>query len=256
MATIIAIFVLLFWPIQNVSLPKTQKMEVKSLKHILSKWDRLCKKPIRVFCFHQVSDTFDESTMYREDWIPTVEFQKTIDSLRNGGYSFISLPEAYDKLKHDTFRFKKYAVLTADDGWASLRNILPWLNEQQIPVTLFLNPAYLDGKHFRERETEQYLTETEVKQLYELYPLLTIGSHGWEHKDATRQTENEFEESLIKSTSLLSSMPNYIPFYAYTWGRHTVATDSLLKQMQLTLVLMDGMKNREKANIVHRELLK
>lgn len=44
---------------------------------------KLRLQPIRVFCFHQVSETFDE---------------------------------AYEKWKHNWYRRKKYAVLTADNN--------------------------------------------------------------------------------------------------------------------------------------------
>ena len=214
---------------------------------------RLC--PIRVFSFHQVSDIFDETTMYRNDWMQTEMFKSAIANLRDEGYIFISLQEAYEKLKHDAFRFRKYAVLTSDDGWASLRNILPWLNEQQIPITLFLNPAYLDGKHFRERKTEKYLTETEVLQLQDQYPFLTIGSHGFEHKDVYKMSKEEFEDSLLRTEQVLSSYPNYVPFYAFAWGRYTKDAYAIVQHYNLVPVLMDGQKNYFNQQKIHRELL-
>ena len=68
-------------------------------------------QPIRVLCFHQVSDAFDESYMERVDWLETDLFKQRIEALRQEGYAFISLPEARDKMQRDIFRFKKYVVL-------------------------------------------------------------------------------------------------------------------------------------------------
>ena len=175
--------------------------------------------------------------------------------MQQNGYEFISLPEAHEKIRNDRFRSMKYAVLTADDGWASMKNILPWLNEQQIPITLFLNPGYLDGKLFREIETEKYLTEDEVKHLYEQYPLLTIGMHGWEHVDATKQTEEEFKESLKQSMRYLRELPNYVSYFAYTWGRHTRATDAYLQLQGIVPIYMNGKMNYNNQDVIHRELL-
>ena len=101
---------------------------------------KLRLQPIRVFCFHQVSDEYAPLTMWEEDWTQTELFKRNIQNLKERGYTFISLPEAYFKLKNDSFRREKYAVLTADDGFKSMLNILPWLIEQRIPVTLFVNP--------------------------------------------------------------------------------------------------------------------
>lgn len=212
-------------------------------------------QPIRVFCFHQVSDTFDESFMKRVDWLQTDSFKNKIINLKEQGYIFISLPQAFEYLKNDIIRIKKYAVLTADDGWASLRNILPWLSEQQIPVTLFLNPAYLDGKHFRERDTEQYLKWSEVENLHEQYPLLTIGSHGWEHKEVLGQQITEFDESVIRSKKALSHLPNYIPFFAYPYGRHSICGNTTLKSNELVPVYVNGEMNYKNHHI-NRELLR
>lgn len=212
-------------------------------------------EPIRVFCFHQVSDTFDESYMERIDWLSTDVFKQRIETLRRDGYKFISLPVAYKMLKRDGFRSKKYAVLTADDGWATLKNVLPWFNEQQIPVTLFLNPAYLDGKHYRNSDKEQYLSAEEVAQIYKRYPLVTIGSHGWEHKDAMRQTEDEFRDSVERSEVYLSRLPNYVPFFAYTWGRDTDITNRVLNDKGIVPVLIQGEKNYFYSYYIDRELL-
>lgn len=211
--------------------------------------------PIRVFCFHQVSDKFDENSMYRMDWLQTDDFKRIIQKLRNEGYTFISLPEAHTKIMTDKFRVHKYAVLTADDGSALLKNVLPWLKDQQIPITLFLNPLYLDGKHYRERETEQYLSQEELYQLCENYPLITIGSHGWEHRDITQMTEKEFEETVTRSANYLSKYPNYIPYYAFTWGRYTNRSIEILRKHNLYPVLMNGKPNIQWRGIIERENL-
>lgn len=216
---------------------------------------KLRLQPIRVFCFHQVSDTFDESAMERIDWLSTSLFKQRIDELQNDGYTFISLTEAHEKLRRDWFRCHKYAVLTADDGWATLKNVLPWLNEQQIPITLFLNPAYLDGKHYRDRDTERYLTNEEVAQLYDQYPLLTIGSHGWAHVDVTKQTEEEFVENVNMSVTELNELPNYVPYFAYTWGRHTSKHNQILRSKSITPIIIRGGMNYNKYQVIDREML-
>lgn len=223
---------------------------------IKRKWMKMRLQPIRVLCFHQVSEAFDESYMEPIDWLETDVFKQRIEALRQEGYAFISLPEARDKMQRDFFRFKKYAVLTADDGWATLRNVLPWLNEQQIPVTLFLNPAYLDGKHFRNSKKEEYLSDAEVKNIDKQYPLVTVGSHGWEHVDATEQTEEEFRKSILQTQDYLSKLPNYIPFHAYTWGQHSERTDDILSKEGITPVLINGGKNYNDCDVIHRELMK
>ena len=227
---------------------------MKELWHkIKRKWMKLRLQPIRVFCLHHVTKEFDPETMHECDWMQIDEFKNKVMSLQQSGVRFISLTEAHDKLQHDWLRRKKYAVITFDDGNASLKEILPWLEEQQIPTTLFINGQYLDGKSFRKNPKEQYLTKEELCALTS--PLLEIGSHGWEHTDASQMPQVDFENSISRSVALLSTHPRHIPFHAYTWGRHTSQTDEYLRNRQIIPVLVKGKKNYCHTKYIDRELL-
>lgn len=210
-------------------------------------------QPIRVFCLHHVCKTYDESAMYQDDWMQIDEFKAKVLSMQQDGVEFISLKDAYNKITNDKFRNRKYAVLTFDDGYASLKEILPWLENQKIPATLFINGKYLDGKSYRKNPKEKYLTKEELFSLTS--PLIEIGSHGWEHNRATEMTAGEFVESVKRNIGLLSGHPNYIPFWAYTYGSHSNKTDDYLHRQGLVPVYIDGMKNYNEIKVIHRELL-
>ena len=211
-------------------------------------------QPIRIFCFHQVSDEFDPSTMWECDWTQIDVFKQKILRIKKQ-YTFISLPEATEKLKHDTFRRKKYAVLTADDGWDSLKNILPWLAEQQIPITLFVNPCYLDGVHKQERATEKLLTQADLMSLSNKYAGITIGSHGWTHVDTSKMDKKEFLMNIHNAETVLCQYDNKIPFYAFTYGRYKSEFFNVLTKNNLIPVLMDGQLNYSFNGVIHRECI-
>ena len=210
-------------------------------------------QPIRVYCFHHVCAEFDAESMNERDWMQIDEFKSKIQSLKQNGVEFISLTEAYRHICNDWLRNKKYAVLTFDDGYASLKEILPWMDEQRIPATFFINGKYLDGKSYRRNPKEQYLTQDELFALTS--PLIEIGSHGWEHIRAIEQTEAEFNESIEKNVGILCKHPRHILFHAYTYGDHNVTSDDILKRKSVVPVLIDGMKNDNDTNFIHRELL-
>jgi peptidoglycan/xylan/chitin deacetylase (PgdA/CDA1 family) len=215
---------------------------------------RVRLRPIHVFCFHQVSDVFEPETMWECDWTQTDVFKKKILALKEE-YTFVSLTEAYNHIANDKIRLKKYAALTADDGWASLKNIIPWLAEQGVPITLFLNPAYSDGKHFRERETERYLTEQNLELFAKIYTNISFGMYGWDHTDVSKQDESVFRNNIGQSVKALNRYGKFVHFFAYPWGRHNTVNDCVLKEYALVPVLMDGMKNYNDATVIHRELL-
>lgn len=228
-------------------------MIVKIWAKIQRKWMRLRLQPIRVFCLHHVCEQFDVETMYPCDRMALSEFKQKINALRRQGFQFISLTVAYNHIKNDYFRRKKYAVLTFDDGYKSLLEVLPWLEKQSIPATLFINGKYLDGTSYRESPKEQYLTYDELFALNS--PLIEIGHHGWEHMDATKMAIEQFMRHIGENVLLLNKHPRYIPFHAYTWGRYNVQTDTYLHSTQIVPVYMDGMKNYNKKKFIHRELL-
>ena len=214
---------------------------------------KLRLQPIRVFCLHHVCEQFDAESMYSCDWMALDEFKKKINILRSQGYQFLSLSAAYNHLRKDWFRRKKFAVLTFDDGYKSLLEVLPWLEEQNISATLFINGKYLDGKSYRETPREQYLTYDELFAL--ISPLIEIGHHGWEHKSVDKMSEAELIESMQKNIEILSSHPRYIPFWAYTYGNSTTQSDIMLQNHQLIPVKVSGAKNSSYFGKIDRESL-
>lgn len=216
---------------------------------------RMRLHPIRVFVFHQVSDVFEPETMWNCDWTQTDTFKKNVLSL-NKQYSFISLEEMRWHLANDKLRLKNFAVLTSDDGWASLANIIPWLAEQKIPITLFLNPLYMDGLHWRSRDTEKLLTKEDVIRMVEEFsPFVSVASHGWNHDDCTRMSIKEFSESVAKSEEVLSDFPAKVPFFAFASGRYTKEQVNYLNSKLLVPVLVDGMSNLADSSVIHRECI-
>lgn len=229
-------------------------MNIELFHRISRKLTKLRLQPIRVFCFHHVCGAFDAESMNQGDWMQIDEFKNKVLALQRDGVEFVSLMEAYRHICSDLLRRKKYAVLTFDDGYASLKEILPWLEEQEIPATLFINGKYLDGKSYRKNPKEKYLTKEELFALTS--PLIEIGNHGWEHIRVTDMTDEEFGISLGQNVQLLSTHPNYIPYWAYTYGSYTDFTENYLREQYLIPVYVDGEKNYNDKLKLHRELLK
>ena len=216
---------------------------------IMRKLVHLRLQPIRVYCLHHVCTSYDAETMYEGDWMALNAFQATVKKMQQSGVEFLSLLDAYKHMRNDFSRRKKYAVLTFDDGYASLKEVLPWLKAQHIPVTLFVNPDYACGKAYRENAKETYLTLKELSDAQ-----VEIGMHGLQHVDATKITSAEFRIFVEESIKATQKIDGYIPFWAYTWGRHNEMTDILLQSKNIIPVYMDGMKNYREQQVIHREL--
>ena len=212
------------------------------VRKVARRLEKMYYAPIEVFVFHAVSDSFDEVVNERADWTQTDEFKNRILKLKQR-YRFITLEEAYHKLNTIWFRKRRYAVLTCDDGFLSVIDILPYLEMEKIPLTLFVNPKYLDGvsKRGGYAQTPKYITHEQLWQLNS--PLLTVGMHGYTHDDVTKMSEQEFNDSVEKCQLILHSHPRYCPFFAYTWGKYTAMTQQILKKKGIIPVLTDGEAN-------------
>lgn len=242
-------------------------MKTELLKRISRKWNKFYLQPIRVFCFHQVSETYDPITMWKEDWVNTSAFKQWIVYMMKRGYTFISLPEAFNKLKNDRFRCEKYAVLTADDGFVSISNILPWLIEQCIPVTLFVNPKYiaedkvgenvqnrLDQNQVKVSSGKIYLKMNDILSIQS--PYVTFAYHGYEHLDEWDMNEETFTQNLTQCIEAMQrDFPNVIPFYAHTYGHAKREYDVILYKHGLTPVYVSGNCNYNDALHIDRELI-
>lgn len=220
---------------------------------ICRRWVKFRLQPIRVVCLHHVCSEFDAGYMHSGDWMQIDEFKNKVSAMQEGGVEFISLTEAYKHICNDWFRYKKYAVLTFDDGYATVKELLPWLEEQRIPATLFINGKYLDGESYRNNPNEKYLNKEELFALTS--PLIEIGSHGWEHADASKMSDDMFKLNIEQNIQLLHTHPRYVPFHAYTWGRHTSKTNACLLSHGIKPVYIDGAMNFCDSKVIHRELI-
>ena len=239
----------------------------KLIHRIKRKLLKLRFQPIHVYCFHHVSDTYDAATMWDEDWTQTEALKQFVNRLQQKGYIFISLPEAHERLKQDKFRRKKFAVLTADDGYKTLYNILPWFQEMQIPVTLFINPKYIledeiDSDTQRRMQQSKiskdsaslYLKSMDIQMLQS--PLVTFGHHGFEHLDEWNINKEEFKRNLDLCVSAMrESFKNVIPYYAHTYGHTNSGNDEVLQEFGLIPVYTAGNANYNISAVIDRELI-
>ena len=223
---------------------------------IKRKWMKMRLRPIRVLCFHHVSEVYDASYMKPCDWRQLSTFQSDILRMQREGVRFISLDAAYHHIKDDYLRTRKYVAITFDDGCKSLKGIIPWLMEQQIPVTLFINGKYLDGKSYRDNPLEQYLTANELREMVDQYGLLlSVQSHGWEHTDAALMAPEQLRESVEKNIEVLTPYTEHsipIKYHAYTWGSYTDENDRVLQSMHLIPVRINGRVNYNDASCIDR----
>lgn len=236
---------------------------------IRRRWYKMIYRPIRVFVFHHVSDVRDTLVCQDSDWTQLDQFKRNIEHLMQY-YTFISLSEACDKLQHDYFRFRNYAVLTTDDGLASVLNVLPWLEEKEIPVALFINSRYMECDKLKpvhqkwlhelapdaeEKEIAKrmYLSREQVWSLKS--PYIEIGMHGHEHLNITQIDELQFEKDIAVCYDVLHTHPLFVSMYAYPWGKSTGKSMKYLLLHNIVPVVLRGEGNYAWNGLIDRECI-
>lgn len=239
------------------------------LNKIKRRWMKLRLQPIRVFCFHQVSEQYDANVYCKPDWIPLDFLKEYVEQLQSEGYEFISIEGAYRHIQHDVIRAKKYAVLSADDGMLCQAALLPWLEERNVPITLFADLETLDGstctepvknylkimnkKDETKHATLLYLTGEQLASLKS--PMLSVGMHGVKHVSVQDVQKDKFTDEVLICQRELSKYVTIVPFFAYPYGKHNSITDAVLRERGIVPVLIDGEKNYNDVNFIHRENL-
>jgi len=229
---------------------------------------RMRLQPMRVFCFHQVSDEYEPMYGGIENWTETEHFKQHILALKKK-YKFISISDALSHLKNDTFRNKHYAVLTCDDGYQCVLKLLPWLEQQQVPITLFINVQYLDGvsydpwfdNHWKEvpfvkkRSLLQnmYIHWNHLQTELLFSENVTLAMHGMGHDDVSGMGKEAFILYIDQCVDLLGRHARFKPFFAYPWGRHSSYNDKVLKKKGIIPVYCDGKSNYRFDGAIHRE---
>lgn len=244
-------------------------VKMTTRKHIQNKLMKLRLQPIHIFAFHHVSETLDPLVCQEGDWTQMEQFKRNIEKLQTQ-YKFISLMEAYDKLCHDTLRLSHYAVLTTDDGLASVLNIIPWLEEKKIPLTLFINTRYMEGDVLKPihqlwlREIDpdadekaiarrMYLSKSQLFALTSKY--IEVGMHGHRHIYIPAATEAQFEDELNTCMQIIQEHPRFIPAYAYPWGDETEDSLHYMAENGIIPVVLNALGNYKYDKYIDRECI-
>lgn len=240
---------------------------MKWLERLFRKIRSFWLRPIDVFVFHKVGKEYQPFYGGIGDWTEIGLFKKNMDRLQKR-YIFVSLEEAYLHLQKDILRFKRYAALTTDDGYQSVMDVLPWLESRGIPVTVFLSVKYLDGESYdpwfdkcwvgisdekkKALVNGMYIQKKHLDSEELCSDNVALSIHGYGHDDVSIFGLNDFEFYVDKCLASLKSHPRFASFYAYTWGRHSIITDKVLREKKIVPVLCDGLHNWRFNGVLHR----
>lgn len=211
---------------------------------------KLFYQPIIVLTFHQVSKQMDDRYEIKEDWNSIENFKSTINYLSKK-YKFISLEDVYTKLNSWVPRFRRYAAITFDDAYMSILNVTEYLLQKEIPFTIFVNSAYLDGSSYSPENVVRYISSLpnnlEYYHIIENYQKANVLNY----KDTINDLMNsvEVEEDFLKHLyitreQLFTKLNNPLISIALHGHEHLNATKLTMDDFQQNV--NDNIKELEK----------
>lgn len=137
-------------------------------------------------------------------------------------------PDLFEKqmafLKRKNLKFSSFEnfngnessiVLTFDDGFQDNFEVAKKLNEQKIPLTIFVVSDFVNDAR------GEYLTSDQLKTL-SLMEFVTIGAHGKTHRPLTSLTESEWKFEIKESKEFLENiLGRKISSMSFPHGRYT-----------------------------------
>lgn len=170
------------------------------------------KNTISVYCYHSfANDTWPYS-------IKPPEFKKQIKRLIHDGYNFKSIDDLSMHITGKKLLLGKIAVITIDDGYENVHDIVDFMLKNSIPGAFFIlaHPEHVDRSEID--NTYKLLSMQQIKKLSKMG--FTIGFHGSTHKNLTTLNTSELnaEISLGKKT-LEKKLGHKIVHFAYPKGR-------------------------------------
>jgi peptidoglycan/xylan/chitin deacetylase (PgdA/CDA1 family) len=152
-------------------------------------------------------------------------------------FEIVDLPAI---LTHNTSNKKRIAI-TFDDGFSNFySNAYPFLKKFDIPVTVFVNPSFIEDSDIEQIKSRHALKQVsspitmDVQQLNNLVDseLVTIGNHTLTHRDlSTIQNENILKKEILGAKKELEErFGTSINRFAYPYGRYNESALEIVQE--------------------------
>lgn len=154
-------------------------------------------------------------------YIPETTFAGYLSLLRENGWRIISLATFLKGLKEKDSLPPRAALLTFDDGYRSMREVvLPMLLQFRCPAVLFVPTDFIGGSSEFDSGVEPKEPICSWRDLRELGRWgVSVQSHGASHRPFSELGPAELEEELLRSKAVLESrLRRAVEVFAYPYG--------------------------------------
>lgn len=187
-------------------------------------------KGLPVLMYHKVEDGLKEDDLL----ISTLKLRKQFTCLLKKRYTPIHLSDLLNFNLYQVALPNKPILITFDDAYKNnLTHLYPLLEEYDMKANIFLIAQFASGEKHTDGVND-YLSPDDIKKMKP--GIVEFGLHSYDHKDYAKLTEQEIEDDIQKSKSLLDAAGIvYQPCLAYPYGSYP--KKDMVKQRILLEVL-------------------
>jgi peptidoglycan/xylan/chitin deacetylase (PgdA/CDA1 family) len=181
---------------------------------------------LRILAYHAIADLSDDPVL-AEYGVPPRLFEAQLDSLLDGGWSFVDLDAVLAALGGEGRLPRKALLLTFDDAYADLLGVAsPILAERGLPGVVFAVAGKLGGTNEWDRKIRA--TTLDLLDADGLRAVaaagIEVGAHSVSHRPLTKLAEAEWEGEIAGSAAALEQAGLPRPrVFSYPYGEWTPA---------------------------------
>ncbi|NTV51580.1 MAG: polysaccharide deacetylase family protein [Candidatus Firestonebacteria bacterium] len=184
-------------------------------------------------CYHRFNDSLEE--MYSV--LPEV-FAWQIQYIQSQNIPLIKLKDLEAAYGSSQTALSDSVLVTVDDGWQDVQNVVPFCRKNQVPLTLYLYPLVLNhGLYLRDAELEALKNN----------PLIDFGCHSYTHPVLRRLSAPLLTHEVLDSQTWLERrLGRRLDTFAYPFGMYDTATRNLVAaHYKLAFGVNDGGNRRK-----------
>lgn len=173
-----------------------------------------------------------------------------MESIKDSGYTAVSLDELYNYLNGNGSLPKKSIVITFDDGYEdNYKYAYPVLKKYNFKAVFFIITSNVDNNNY-------YMKSSQIKEMSE--DGFDIGSHTVNHDHLSKMNYKNQKETLEKSKQILENIIGkdicYISYPFGEYNENTIRTVKACKYKMAFTVTTNNM-NYEDIFTLHRNLI-
>jgi peptidoglycan/xylan/chitin deacetylase (PgdA/CDA1 family) len=163
---------------------------------------------------------FDRSFTHLYSVLPEV-FEWQLDYLKKKGIPVITMDRMLE-LAESGGHYGNNVLLTCDDGWRSVTNIVPALKKRNTRMTFFIFPDPVSHNRL-------YLSGTNIRMIEESGVAL-FGCHSFTHRPLLNLNRTQLKHEIVDSAKALTQITGTKPWtFAYPYGEWDTAVRDLVR---------------------------